>query len=45
MCRSSKRDEMKKFGYENLNLWDRAVDFSVKVIELVDTFEFHSYML
>ena len=24
---------MKKFGYENLDVWNRAVDFAVKVIE------------
>jgi hypothetical protein len=28
---------MKKFGYENLDVWNRAVDFAVKVIELVMT--------
>ena len=28
---------MMKFGYEDLDVWNRAVDFSVKVIELVDT--------
>lgn len=27
---------MKKFGYENLDVWNRAVDFAVKVIELVE---------
>jgi len=26
-----------KFGYEDLQLWNRAVDFAVKVIELVET--------
>ena len=30
---------MKKFGYENLDVWDRAVDFAVKVIELVETID------
>ena len=24
-----------RFGYEGLEVWNRAVDFSVKVIELV----------
>ena len=33
------RDEMKKFGYENLDVWNRAVDFAVKVIELVETID------
>jgi len=28
---------MKKVGYENLDVWNRAVDFAVKVIELVET--------
>jgi four helix bundle protein len=28
-----------KFGYENLDVWDRAVDFAVKVIELVETID------
>ena len=26
-----------KFGYEDLAVWDRSVDFAVKVIELVET--------
>jgi four helix bundle protein len=26
-----------KFGYEDLDIWDRAVDFAVKIIELVET--------
>jgi four helix bundle protein len=26
-----------KFGYEDLDVWSRAVDFAVKVIELVET--------
>ena len=30
---------MKKLGYENLDVWDRAVDFAVKVIELVETID------
>ena len=30
---------MKKFGYENLDVWDRAVDFAVNVIELVETID------
>jgi len=30
---------MMKFGYEDLDVWNRAVDFAVKVIELVDTKE------
>ena len=30
---------MKKFGYENLDVWNRAVDFAVKVIELVETID------
>ncbi len=25
-----------KFGYEDLNVWNKAVDFSVEVIELVE---------
>ena len=33
------RDEMKKFGYEDLEVWKRAVDFAVKVIELVETID------
>ena len=28
-----------KFGYEDLEVWDRAVDFAVKVIELVETID------
>ena len=28
-----------KFGYENLEVWNRAVDFAVKVIELVETID------
>ena len=27
---------MKEFGYENLDVWDRAVDFAVKVIALIE---------
>jgi len=27
---------MKEFRYENLDVWGRAVDFAVKVIELVE---------
>ena len=30
---------MKKFGYEDLEVWKRAVDFAVKVIELVETID------
>lgn len=30
---------MKEFAYENLDVWDRAVDFAVKVIELVETID------
>ena len=30
---------MKKFGYEDLEVWNRAVDFSVKVIELIETID------
>jgi len=26
-----------KFGYENLEVWNRAVDFAVRVIDLVET--------
>ncbi len=26
-----------KFGYEDLDVWNRAVDFAVKIIELVET--------
>ncbi len=28
-----------KFGYKNLDVWNRAVDFAVKVIELVETID------
>ena len=28
-----------KFGYEDLQVWNRAVDFAVKVIELVETID------
>ena len=28
-----------KFGYEDLKVWNMAVDFAVKVIELVENFE------
>ena len=28
-----------KLGYEDLDVWDRAVDFAVKVIELVETID------
>ena len=28
-----------KFAYENLEVWNRAVDFAVKVIELVETID------
>ena len=28
-----------KFGYENLGVWNRAVDFAVNVIELVETID------
>jgi len=31
------RDRQMKFGYEDLDVWNRAVDFAVKVIELVET--------
>ena len=27
---------MKKFGYENLDVWDRSVDFAVAVIDTVE---------
>jgi len=27
------------FGYENLEVWNRAVDFAVKVIDLVETID------
>ncbi len=30
---------MKKFGYEDLEVWNRAVDFAVKVIDLVKTID------
>ena len=30
---------MKEFGYENVDVWDRAVDFAVKVIKLVETID------
>jgi len=26
-----------KFGYEELYVWQRAVDFSVKIIDLIDS--------
>ena len=32
----AERDEMKKFAYEDLDVWNRAVDFAVKVVELVE---------
>jgi len=28
-----------EFGYENLELWSRSVDFAVKVIDLVENFD------
>ena len=28
-----------KFAYENLEVWNRAVDFAVKVIDLVETID------
>ena len=28
-----------KFGYEDLDVWNRSVDFAVKVIELVETID------
>ena len=28
-----------KFGYEDLEVWNRSVDFAVKVIELVETID------
>ena len=28
-----------KFGYEDLEVWNRAVDFAVKVIDLVETID------
>ena len=28
-----------KFAYENLEVWNRAVDFAVKIIDLVDNRE------
>ena len=28
-----------KFGYEDLDVWNRAVDFAVKVIDLVETID------
>lgn len=31
------RDRQMKFGCEDLDVWNRAVDFAVKVIELVET--------
>ena len=30
---------MKKFGYEDLLVWHRAVDFAVRVIDLVETID------
>ena len=28
-----------RFGYEDLEVWNRSVDFAVKVIELVETID------
>lgn len=28
-----------RFGYEDLAVWDRAVDFAVKVIDVVESLE------
>lgn len=28
-----------KFGYENLDVWNRAVDFAVRVIDFVETID------
>jgi len=28
-----------KFGYEDLDVWNRSVDFEVKVIELIETID------
>ena len=28
-----------KFGYENLEVWNRAVDFAVRVIDLIETID------
>jgi len=33
------RNRRMKFGYEDLEVWNRAVDFAVKVIELVETID------
>lgn len=32
-------DKNMKFAYEDLDVWNRAVDFAVKVIELVETID------
>ncbi len=36
---TAERWDVKKFGYEDLEVWNRAVDFAVKVIELVETID------
>jgi len=35
----AERNEIKEFAYENLDVWGRAVDFAVKVIELVEAID------
>lgn len=35
----AERDKKLRFGYEDLEVWNRAVDFAVKVIDLVETID------
>jgi four helix bundle protein len=35
----SQKDKKMKFGYEDLEVWKRSVDFAVKVIELIETID------
>jgi len=35
----SQKDKKMKFGYEDLEVWNRSVDFAVKVIELIETID------
>ena len=30
------KENFMKFGYENLEVWNKAVDFAVKVIDMVE---------
>ena len=34
--RDAARNNLTKFGYEDLEVWDKAVDFAVKVIDVVE---------